>query len=62
MDPKLSIDLILARLPDSFVQFVLDYEKVHKVHTIPELINVLETTKVKMAKKKGKETTRKETS
>ena len=62
MDPTLSIDLILARLPDSFAQFVLDYEKVHKVHTIPELINVLEMTEGKMAKKKGKETTRKGTS
>ena len=29
MDPKLSIDLILARLPDSFAQFMLDYEMVH---------------------------------
>ena len=62
MDPKLIIDLILARLPDSFTQFVLDYEKVHKVNTIPELINVLEMTKGMMVKKKGKETTRKETS
>ena len=42
MDPELSIDLILARLPDSFAQFMLDYEKVRKVPTIPELINVLE--------------------
>ena len=62
MDPKLSIDLILARLPDSFAQFVLDYEKVHKVPTIPELINVLEMAEGKMAKKKGKETTSKGTS
>ena len=62
MDPKLSIDLILARLPDSFAQFVLEYEMVHKVPTIPELINVLEMAEGKMAKKKGKETTPKETS
>ena len=57
MDPKLSIDLIFARLPDSFTQFVLDHEKVHKVNTIPKLINVLEMTEGMMAKKKGKETT-----
>ena len=62
MDPKLSIDLILARLPDSLAQFVLDYEKVHKVNTILELINVLEMTEGMMAKKNDKETTRKETS
>ena len=35
---------------------------VHKVITIPELINVLEMAKGKMVKKKGKETTLKETS
>ena len=57
MDPELSIDLILARLPDSFAQFVLDYEKVRKVPTIPELINVLEMAEGKMSKKKSKETT-----
>ena len=62
MDPELSIDLILARLPDNFAQFVLDYEKVHKVPTIPELINVLEIAEGKMEKKKGKETTPKGTS
>ena len=62
MDPELSIDLILARLPDSFAQFVLDYEMVHKIPTIPELINILEMAKGKMAKKKGKETTPKEAS
>ena len=62
MDLELSIDLILARLPDSFAQFVLDYEMVHKIPTIPELINVLEMAEGKMDKKKGKETTPKETS
>ena len=62
MDPELSIDLIIPRLPDSFSQFVLDYEKVYKVPTIPELINVLEIAEGKMAKKKGKETTPKRTS
>ena len=62
MDPELSIDLILAWLPDNFAQFVLEYEKVHKVPTIPELINVLEIAEGKMGKKKGKETTPKGTS
>ena len=54
MDLELSIDLILARLPDSFAQFVLDYEMVHKIPTIPELINVLKMAEGKIAKKKGK--------
>ena len=62
MDLELRIDLILARLPDSFAQFVLDYEMVHKIPSILELINVLDMVEGKMAKKKGKETTPKETS
>ena len=62
MDPELSMDLILARLLDSFAQFVLDYEMVHKIPTVPKLINVLKMAKGKMAKKKGKETTLKVTS
>ena len=62
MDPKLGIDMILVRLLDSFAQFVLDYEMVHKIPTIPEFINVLEMAEGKMAKKKGKETALKETS
>ena len=62
MDPKLGINLILARLPNSFAHFVLDYEMVHKIPTIPELINVLEMAEGKMVTKKGKETTLKETS
>ena len=41
---------------------MLDYETVHKVPTIHELINVLEIAEGKMAKKKGKETTPKGTS
>ena len=57
MDPGLGIDLILARLPNSFARFVLDYDMVHKIPTKPELINVLEMAKGKMAKKKGNETT-----
>ena len=41
---------------------MLDDEKVHKVHTIPELINILEMAEGKMAKKKIKETSQKGTS
>ena len=42
IDPELGIDLIMARLPDSFAQFMLDYELVRKIPTIPKLINMLE--------------------
>ena len=41
---------------------MLDYEMVHKIPTVAELINVLEMVEGKMAKKKGKETIPKETS
>ena len=59
---ELSIDLLLTRLPDGFVQFVLDYETNHNISTIPKLIDVLKIAKGKMAEKKGKETASKETS
>ena len=62
MDLELSIDLIMARLLNSFAQFVLDYETDHKISTKPELINMLEMAEGKMAKKKGKEAALKETS
>ena len=61
IDLELSIDLILARLHDSFAQFVLDYGIDHIISTIPELIDVLKIAKGKMAEKKGKETDPKET-
>ena len=35
IDLKLGIDLILARLPDGFTQFVLDYGMDHIISTIP---------------------------
>ena len=54
MDPELGIDLILARLSNSFAQFVLDYEMVHKTPTIPELINVLEMAVGKKLRRKAK--------
>ena len=56
MDFELSVDFILARLPNRFAQFILDYGMDHIISTIPELIDVL-----KMAEKKGKETAPKET-
>ena len=43
MDCELSVDLIMASLPDSFAQFVLDYRMNYIVSTIPELINLLKT-------------------
>ena len=55
------MDLILARLPDSFAQFVLDYKMDHIISTIPELIDILKIDKGKMAEKKGKETALKKT-
>ena len=43
MNNELSIDLILAGLPDSFAQFVLNYRMNDKETTIPKLINMLRT-------------------
>ena len=60
-DLEFSIDLILARLPDSFVQFVLSYGMDHIISTIPELIDVLKIAEGKMTEKKGKKTAPKET-
>ena len=57
IDFELSVDLILASLPDSFAQFVLDYRMNYIVSTIPELINVLKITKGKLVEKKAKKTT-----
>ena len=55
MDFELSVDLIFARLPDSFAQFVLNYRMDYIVSTMLELINVLKITEGKLAEKKGKE-------
>ena len=41
MDFELSVDLILASLPNIFAQFVLDYRMNYIVSTIPKLINLL---------------------
>ena len=62
IDLELCIDLILAKLPDSFAQFVLDYGMDYIISTMLELIDVLKIAEGKMAEKKGKETTPKETS
>ena len=43
MDNELSIDLILAGLPYSFAQFMLNYRMNDKETSIPELINLLKT-------------------
>ena len=50
MDNELSIDLILAGLPDSFAQFVLNYRMNDKETTIPELINLLKTVEPTLVK------------
>ena len=57
MDFKLSVDLILASLPDSFTQFVLDYRMDYIVSTIPEFINMVKIVEGKLVEKKAKETT-----
>ena len=41
---------------------MLDYETIHKIFTMPELIRVLNIDEGRMAEMKGKETTLKETS
>ena len=61
MDFELSVDLILARLTNSFAQFVLDYRMDYIVSIIPKLVNVLKIAKGKFVEKKGKETASKET-
>ena len=52
MDFELSVDLILASLLDSFAQFVFDYRMNYIVSTIPELVNLLETTESSLRKEK----------
>ena len=60
MDFELSVDF-LAKLPDSFAQFVLDYGIDHIISTITKLIDELKIVEGKMAEKKGKEIASKET-
>ena len=51
----MSINLILASLPDSFTQIVLEYRMKNIVSTILELINLLKIAEGEMAEKKAKE-------
>ena len=57
----MSVDFILARLPDSFAQFVLDYGMDHIISTISKLIDVIKIAEGKMVENKGKEIAPKET-
>ena len=50
MDNDLCIDLILASLPSSFAQFVLNYKMNDKETTIPKLINLLKTVEPTLMK------------
>ena len=61
MDFELSIDLILESLPNTFAQFVLEFRINYIMSTIPDLINLLKIVEGKLAEKKAKETTLKET-
>ena len=54
MEWSIHSSLILARLPDSFAQLVLDYRMDYIVSTILELIDVLKIAEGKLAKKKAK--------
>ena len=53
MDFELSIDLILASLPNSFANFVLDYRMNYIMSTIPDLMNLRKITDGKLAEKEG---------
>ena len=55
MDHELSTNLILASLPDSFAQFVLDYRMNNIMSTIDDLINLLKITDENLVEKKAKE-------
>ena len=50
IDHELSIDLILASLPHSFSQFVLNYRMNNIGSTIPKLINLLKTVEPSLRK------------
>ena len=49
---ELSVDLMLASLPDGFPQFVLEYRINYIMSTIPKLINLLETVESSSKKEK----------
>ena len=50
---ELSIDLILASLPDSVAHIVLNYRMNNNMSTMPKLINLFKTTESSL-RKKGK--------
>ncbi len=52
MDHELSIDLILQSLPDSYSQFIMNYQMNQISSTIPELINLLKTAEPSIKKDK----------
>ena len=43
-DKKLQVDLIIQSLPDSYGQFIMNYHMNKIDTTLPELLNILETT------------------
>ena len=61
MDFELSIDLIMAHLPDCFVQFMLNYRMNNIMSTILDLSNLLKIVERKLVEKKAKDTAPKET-
>ena len=52
MDFELSVDLILASLPNGFAQFVFDYRMNKIMSTTPELINLLKTVESSLRNEK----------
>nr|XP_027101397.1 uncharacterized protein LOC113721934 [Coffea arabica] len=53
MDQELNVDLVLQSLPDSFSQFVMNYQMNNLQHTLPQLLNVLKTAEKEIKKGKG---------
>ena len=53
MDHELSINLILASLPYSFAQFLLNYRMNNIMSTIPELMNLLKIVEPSLRKEKN---------
>ena len=53
MDHELSVDLILQSLPDSFSQFVMNYQMNKIETTLPELINLLKTAETSIKKERN---------
>jgi hypothetical protein len=45
MDHGVSVDLFLQSLPQSFLQFIMNYQMNKLDSTLPELLNMLKTAK-----------------